>query len=277
MAASGDANVIRRPHPSLRPFVGDYVGYDIAGVPAGVHLGLPSGALTFIVSIGEPLYEYDEAADRTEGYDVLLAGLHLERTLIRHHGAMAGIQINFSPLAPRAFFGNPASVFAHRSVEVADISRPLAVELHERVNVARGWPARFAAIDDVLVRALHPVIGPRPQVAEAWRRIVRSLGDVPVSLVADHVGWSRRHLTAQFRAEFGIAPKEAARVMRFNRARRLIGADAGTLAAIAVVCGYVDQPHLNRDFKALTGTSPTEWLSSDAIARVSRPAPLANS
>ena len=272
MSAWSADDLIRRPHPSLRPFVGDYVGYDIAGLPAGTHLGLPSGELTFIVSIGEPLYQYDEAADRVEGFDVLLAGLHLRRTLIRHRGSMTGIQINVSPLAPRVFFDTPSAEFAHHSVDVAEVSRQIAVELHERANAARLWPERFDAVDDVLMRALHSVSGPRAEVAESWRRLQRSHGSLPVSLVAEQVGWSRRYLASQFRAEFGILPKDAARVLRFNRARHLIGAGAGTLAEIATVCGYFDQSHLNRDFKALTGTHPTGWLSADAVARVSRAA-----
>lgn len=269
MSASSDGDLIRRPPPSLRPFVGDYVGYDIAGLPAGMHLGLPSGALTFIVAINEPLYQYDEAAERVEGFAVLLAGLHLRRTLIRHCGAMTGVQINFSPLAPRVFFDIPSVEFAHRSVDVAEVSRQLAVELYERVNAAPTWAERFDAIDDVLTRALRSTVGPRPEVAESWRRIARRHGGLPVSLVADQVGWSRRHLTSQFRAEFGIGLKDAARVFRFDRARRLIGADAGTLAEIAAACGYFDQSHLDRDFRALAGTSPTGWLSADAVARVS--------
>lgn len=268
MAASSE-DLTRRPHPSLRAFVGDYVGYDIAGLPAGMHLGLPSGTLTFIVSINEPLYQYDEATERVEGFDVLLAGLHLRRTLIRHRGAMAGIQINLSPLTPRAFFDTPAAGFAHHSVDVAEVSRRLATELHERVNAAPTWPERFDAIDDVLTRALRSAVGPRPEVAEAWRRIARSHGGLPVSLVADQVGWSRRHLASQFRAELGIGPKDAARVLRFDRARRLIGAGAGTLAEIAAACGYFDQSHLDREFKTLAGTSPTGWLGADAVARVS--------
>lgn len=92
---TGD-DLTRSPHPRLPPFVGDYVGYDISGVAAGTHLGLPSGSLTFIVAIDRPLEQYDPSTDSAEAFDVLLAGLHLRPTLIRHDGTMAGIQINFS-------------------------------------------------------------------------------------------------------------------------------------------------------------------------------------
>ncbi|SMX99503.1 Helix-turn-helix domain-containing protein [Brevibacterium aurantiacum] len=257
----------RRPHPRLRPYVGDYVAYDIAGVPAGTHLGLPSGTLTFIVSIDEPLHQYDAATSRTESFDVLLAGLHLSPTLIRHNGTMAGVQINFTPFAPRILFDTPAVELAHRTHDLAEISRPIAAELHERVNEATTWSARFDAIDEVLVRAVHEGTRPRPEVVDSWRQIARSHGGLPVSLIADRIGWSRRHLNGVFRAEFGIGPKEAARVIRFDRARRMISTQTRTLADIAATCGYADQSHLNRDFRLLTGTSPTLWLSEDPVVR----------
>ncbi|WP_235349594.1 helix-turn-helix transcriptional regulator [Brevibacterium sp. UCMA 11752] len=270
MSAATRDDLIRRPHPRLSPFVGDYVAYDVSGVPAGTHLGLPSGTLTFIVSIDEPLHQYDAATESTESFDVLLAGLHLRPTLIRHNGAMAGIQINFTPFAPRILFDTPAVDLAHRTHDLAEISRPIAAELHERVNEATTWSARFDAIDEVLVRVVHEGTQPRPEVVSSWKQIARSHGGLPVSLVANRIGWSRRHLNGVFRAEFGIGPKEAARVMRFDRARRMISAQSRALADIAATCGYADQSHLNRDFRLLTGTSPSLWLTQDPVVRQDR-------
>lgn len=267
MSEASVDDLTRSPHPRLRPYVGDYVGYDISDVPAGTHLGLPSGSLTFIVSIDRPLRQYDPETGLVEEFDVLLAGLHLRATHIRHNGTMAGIQINFTPFAPRVFFDAPAVEFVHRTYDLKSVARAIAEELHERVNAAGSWSARFDAIDDVLTRAIDEAVGPRPEILESWRQIALAHGGLPVSLIADHVGWSRRHLNSQFQAEFGIGPKEAARVLRFDRARRMIDSHRAPMAEIAAVCGYADQSHLNRDFKLLTGTNPTRWLEEDPIVR----------
>lgn len=285
----------RAAHPALRGCLGDYVGYDFSGLPPGTHLGLPSGALTFIVAIDDPLCQRDPASHADSRFDVLLAGLHLRPTLVRHPGAMAGVQINLSPFAPRALFGLTAADLTDHSVDLREITRPLATELHDRVNAAATWRERFAAIDDVLLRALQTrPANPRDQVVRAWSGIVGSAGQVPVTQLAEEVGWSRRHLSAQLRAEVGIGPKDASRVIRFDRARRLVAAvlsesagdqsdggekaaghrDGGaaatiqprTLAEVAAVCGYADQSHLIREFTAFTGTSPTAWLRADPVA-----------
>ena len=69
-------------------------------------------------------------------------------------------------------------------------------------------------------------------------------------------------------AETGLTPKSAARVTRFDRARRLLQRQAGagqpaTLADIAVTCGYYDQAHLAREFRELASCPPSAWLAEE--------------
>ncbi|MBW8801034.1 MAG: AraC family transcriptional regulator [Streptomyces sp.] len=50
------------------------------------------------------------------------------------------------------------------------------------------------------------------------------------------------------------------RVLRFRHALRLLDAHL-PLSQIAAACGYYDQAHLNRDFKAMTGRSPSRFIT----------------
>jgi AraC-like DNA-binding protein len=59
----------------------------------------------------------------------------------------------------------------------------------------------------------------------------------------------------------GLTPKVAARVIRFDRARRLLVGRTG--AEVAARCGYADQSHLVRGFIAFAGLSPGAWLSAE--------------
>src|SRR6185312_4416002 len=61
-----------------------------------------------------------------------------------------------------------------------------------------------------------------PEVSWAWRELLREGGATRVSELAAWTGWSERHLTSRFRTEIGLAPKAAARVVRFDRARKLL-------------------------------------------------------
>ena len=48
-------SALGRPAPPLRPFVDRYIGYRQEGFAPGVHRGLPSRHLTFIVSLADPV------------------------------------------------------------------------------------------------------------------------------------------------------------------------------------------------------------------------------
>ena len=102
------------------------------------------------------------------------------------------------------------------------------------------------------------------QVAGAWDVLVASGGTVGVAELAERVGWSRRHLAHRFAGEFGLSPKLAGRVVRFERATRLLRSSRRpAIAEVAAACGYYDQPHLNRDFVELAGCPPGEWLETE--------------
>ncbi len=87
-------------------------------------------------------------------------------------------------------------------------------------------------------------------------------GSAPIAGLAAEAGWSRRHLTSRFRTEIGLTPKTVARILRFERVTRTLKADGGHgLADLAYACGYADQAHLNRDFRAFAGTTPTDYVA----------------
>jgi AraC-like DNA-binding protein len=191
----------------------------------------------------------------------LIGGLHASPALITHDGAQSGIELALSPLGTRALFGVPAGELATLDLDLGELLGPLATELHERVRHVDSWPARFAVLDRVLGARLNLDDRPPPEVCRAWHRLLATHGSITVSALASEVGWSERHLASRFRTEIGLTPKAAARVIRFQRARHLVGLRPG--ADIAAECGYFDQAHLVRDFVTFSGLSPTAWLAAE--------------
>lgn len=257
-----------RPAPVLRPFIAWYSGYRQTGGPPTRHRGLPSPYMTVIVTLDEPL----TLAVRTDGlpgpssFDVLIGGLHTVPAVIAHDGRQSGIQLALSPLGARALLGLPAGELAGTDVAAVDVLGPLGAELHERVRCATDWPGRFAAVDDVLIRGGRFGRVVAPEVARAWQRLLVTRGAVSVADLAREVGWSPRHLGDRFRTEISLTPKAAARVVRFDRARRLLQARAAeppALADLAAACGYYDQAHLAREFNALAGCPPSHWMAEE--------------
>jgi AraC-like DNA-binding protein len=88
-------------------------------------------------------------------------------------------------------------------------------------------------------------------------------GLIRIADLANEIGWSRRHFGERFRDEIGLAPKQAARILRFERAGALLRRGHQDLAELAVECGYYDQAHLSNDWRMLAGCSPRTWIAEE--------------
>jgi AraC-like DNA-binding protein len=263
----------RAPAPLLAELVGAYVGYRQAGMPPANHRGLPSPGLTVIFTLDDKLTiaEHPDPGQAAGSFDTLVGGLHTRPALITHEGSQSGVQLALSPLGARALLGLPAADLAGIDVHGEDVLGTLAGEVQERLRSAATWDERFTILDCALLsrmRAAAESAGVSLEVRFAWQRLLRSGGCVPVAELAAETGWSDRHLRSRFRAETGLSPKEAARVIRFNRARRILQrrAVAGEplrLAELAASCGYFDQAHLDREFGLLAGCPPTTWVAEE--------------
>jgi AraC-like DNA-binding protein len=259
--------VTAAPSPQLAPFIDGYLGYRLGGFPPGLHRGLPSRHMTFIVSIGPSIdvVTQTDSCQAGESYSCVLGGLQASAAVISHTGYQEGVGISLTPLGSRALLGMPARALWNTSVECADVAGSAGRELWERLQGLTSWADRFAACDGVLTRLADPDLVVAPELRGAWHALVRSGGSHPIGRLAETVGWSRQHLARRFRDEFGIGPKLAARVVRFERARHMLQASPSfvTIAQVAAACGYYDQAHLDRDFADLAGCTPTAWLAEE--------------
>ncbi|MGI5169896.1 helix-turn-helix domain-containing protein [Spirillospora sp. CA-253888] len=248
-----------RAAPALRGLVSEYSGYRWSGAP-GLHHGLPSTHLTLVICLSGTL---DFTGPRPASLVSAVGGLHDEPVVMAHQGLQHGLQLNVTWQGARTLLGLPAGELAGAVVDLADLLGGRADELVERLAAAPTWRHRFRLLDATLSGlADGGDREPSPEVVRAWERLTETAGNLPIGALAREVGWSRRHLNNRFRHEIGLSPKTAARVIRFECARRLLRAPSRPpLAEAAARCGYADQAHLARDFRALAGLTATQWLA----------------
>jgi AraC-like DNA-binding protein len=258
-----------RPHPALARHVVRYLGYREHSSTPVRRRQAPAGSCTLILGLGPPIRLYGPAGPSVPAS--FLAGMHDGPVLTEFVGHQYGLQVDLSPLGLFALLGRPMPDFTNVAPQLTELDVPELARLPGRLAEAPDWPHRFALLDDVLLRRLDAsATHPDPEVTWAWRRLVRSAGRVGVQELADDTGWSRRHLLTRFRTQVGLGPKTAARVLRFHHAARLLAPASiygtattapPTIADVAAGCGYADQSHLVREFRALAGCTPTEYLS----------------
>lgn len=140
-----------------------------------------------------------------------------------------------------------------------------AVRIHERLRAAGSWEERFAIAQAALARRDDAGRAVDPEVAFCWRRMVAGRGRIRIERLAAETGWSRKRLWSRFRAQVGLSPKRAARLIRFDHAAHRLAAGHSP-ASVAAESGYTDQSHLHRDATAFAGMTPFALAVSPFLA-----------
>jgi AraC-like DNA-binding protein len=263
---------IAAPDARLRPGVVRYSGFVARSDVETVRREVPGAIVPVIIAFDAP-YRVSGAEgaatamrgaagsrDARGGFDSFLAGMTSRPVLVEAGTVERCIQIDFTPPGMRRLLGVPMELVANRVLGLEELLGPAACELAERLFEAGGadsggWAARFRLVDELLLarlRATEPVVA---EVEWAWRQLVRSEGRVRVTALTSELGWSRKRLGAAFRSEIGLPPKTVARVLRFDHARRRLGAGERAVS-VAVAAGYADQAHMVREFGELAGVTP---------------------
>ncbi|MEU4678178.1 AraC family transcriptional regulator [Micromonospora sp. NPDC023737] len=274
-----DGVVLGLPSVALRPYVERYVGYrERAELPL-VRRETAGAFVVLILGWGAPLDVIDPRSRQRSAYGVnsFVAGTFDRWCRTETVGVGEGAQVLLAPLTARRILGLPLVELANRAADVAVLPGSWLDRLRQRLAETPAWSQRFALLDEVFTARLAASAPADPRVAWAWRRLDASGGRVGIGLLADEVGWSRRHLAARFRHEVGLSPKTTARLLRFQRAYAALtgpllpvspAPDLGPFdsgADVAARFGYYDQSHLIRDFREFAGDTPA------ALSAGSRP------
>jgi AraC-like DNA-binding protein len=186
------------------------------------------------------------------------------QVLTEHDGRSDGMQVDLSPYAARVLFRVPMDSLAGRIVPLEDLLGRRAALLVEQLQETPDWAGRFAVLDATLAGWLTETRPPQPAVSWAFEQLRATHGRVRVAQLAEELGWSRKRLVAGFREHVGLTPKAVARVLRFERAVRLAEETDLSWLEIALRCGYYDQAHLIREFRAISGCTPGTFFQDVA-------------
>lgn len=183
-------------------------------------------------------------------------------------GPVGTVAVRFKPGAAGTFLAMPLHALTDQRADIdllwgrSDADR-LADALWTRELSDR---ERIALIETQLLRRLRdvdPMAGGGALIPRALAVLDASAGGVRIDDLAAHLGVSRQHLAAQFRARVGLSPKLYARICRFRRATAALKASpAPDWARLALECGYFDQSHLIHDFQEFAGSAPERFLSA---------------
>jgi AraC-like DNA-binding protein len=239
-------------------------GFTDRGItPPGLRL-IPHPAVTLVLVFGGTIAVEDVAGRRQQGSFVTGLGYGEALRALRAD-AFECLQVRLSPTVAHAALGAAVADLDGAVVALDDLLGAEAARVCDRLGGLSAWADRFALVDGWLADRGAATSRVSPEVAWAWRRIVAGRGVVRVEHLAAELGWSRKRLWSRFQSQLGLAPKRAAKLVRFDHAvhRLVAGQDA---AGVAADGGYTDQSHLHRDVVAYTGLTPTTVVDEPFLA-----------
>lgn len=223
---------------------------------------VPHAGAVLIINLGNRLRVSEPGAPNLlASFHAFFAGLHTSFVVTESTGGFGGgIQVDFTPLGSYLFTGIPAHELTDRVLEFEDVLGAEGRDLTDRLEATADWDCRFDLVESAIMRRL--AIAPRASegVAWAWARLEAAHGLVPIAELSGALCWTPRQLIDGFRRELGLPPKQLARILRFDRAVKMLAPEAQPcFAGIAAECGYYDQAHFAREFRQFAGSTPTQY------------------
>src|SRR5258708_12349475 len=210
---------IGEPHAALRPYVREYIGgLERTTIPI-CRREVPTEVAPLVINFGAPSRFFDPRdPERWADYGSFASGPHDSYVLVGSTGPLNCLQINFTLLGVRLFLGRPLGELTNRPVALEDLLGPAAQRFRAELYDATVWEQRFAILDREIMRRISAAKRPAPAVLWAWQRLIASGGCISIGSLVREVGWSRKHLIAQFTEQMGLRPKVLAPAIRFHRA-----------------------------------------------------------
>lgn len=233
-------------------------GASAAALPEG-HRILPDGCMEFVFQLGEPFLELEAGGHWKEQPARLLVGQMTQRVEVRPLGSIDTVGLHFHPAGASAFVEGSMKRFRDCIGDLDDALGEDLAPLAARLRQARSNPSRMALLTDWLQGRLRPVDA---SMAQASQGLQRAAGQLDIASLGEALGLGERQLRRRFEAAVGLAPKRFARLLRFQRVfEQQRESDATAWAQVALECGYCDQAHFNRDFRAFSGLAPRQLLA----------------
>jgi AraC-like DNA-binding protein len=254
------ARALRVPAPSLRALLPrGLVGYRHEQIDFAAWLEPPRPEVTLMIDL-----EGEITADGSPLPSAWIGGLSQQRTIVGVGPRYGAVDLKLSPPVAHAVLGMDLSALEGRCVALGDAFGATGERLADELRDAPGWDQRFDLLEHWLLQRLAD--GPRvdPVVGRAFALLVASQGRLRIGALCTEIGVSPRHLTRRFGAQVGLAPKAVARQLRFATVRRrleTVSSGPRSWTEVALAAGYFDQAHLIRDFRELSGVTPTEYLA----------------
>lgn len=223
---------------------------------------LPDGAIELLIDMEESpkkLYA-GESDDYVTFRGSWISGERKEYVIVEAN-CPSLMCVRFYPGGAWPFCSFPLSELTDRVIDLDTVWGTRVHELRERLVSEPSIPQKFAILEAFLLERGRDGLGGDRTTSYLLHRIKSSPHLISIVDLADEVGHTHKHVIDRFNRHVGITPKILARILKFQRVLQSVeNRTIVNWASVAQTCGYYDQSHFIKDFKAFSGVNPTTYM-----------------
>ncbi|TDH21322.1 AraC family transcriptional regulator [Segetibacter sp. 3557_3] len=256
------------PSSALKPFIDNYMLVDInwqeMTTISPVWRLVPFGQVSMLFLFGDS-HEYnmkgpDEPMLTTS--QAFVVGQLTQPIWLKFKGHTRLLKVQFKPSGLKQLL--PLNM--HECINVASIDlgafwgRDVHNLLEQLYESSDG--EKISLLNAFFEHRLKPDNGQAPYIEYTLKQLQLNNGRVNLGKLEEKLGISNRHLERLFKNNVGLSPKEISKIIRLNYAFHCIEKDPKmSLTELAYESGYYDQAHFSKDFKTITGVSPSKLVT----------------
>lgn len=240
---------IIQPREELRPYV-RYYWMLKSDEPFSV-LTFPSGCPQMIFHRGSPLY-IPELSSRQSKFTV--SGQVNFPAHIASNGNTEMIVAVFYPHTIGLFIDTPPSAFYNQEISGYDIENKQLSQLADQILDCPDSELAIQLMEQWLTARIKPSLNIK-RIGATLSTILFN-PSIQVGRLASIACLGKKQYERQFRQCVGMNPKEYGRIVRFQRALRMMQLGSSDYADIAYANGYADQSHFICEFRQFSSLTP---------------------
>ena len=157
------------------------------------------------------------------------------------------------------FFRFPVAEVSAAHVFLQDLWGMEALWAMERILEAANTAERIARVEQMLMQCLNRDRPPTNSLLlTSMQYMYEQRGTLSIAALADKVAYSERNVRRLFQQAFGVGPKELMRIIQFQSLLQMLSRNqAVPFVEAALQCGYYDQSHVIKSFRAFYGEPPS--------------------
>lgn len=221
----------------------------------------PDGGVGVVINSGTPFYRSSREESFCCDVKSIVIGVTANSTLMSFSDEVHAIGIRFYPGKSYPFIQVPAYELTDHIVPSCDIGLQAFDSNPELFSKSINQEKQIEILESLLTSRLVKFSQKDKNVLQSVGLIKKHHGLITIDDVSKQLGMSRRHFERRFRFYVGLSPKEFSRIIRIQAVKHHMKlSSTKSLTSIAYDSGFYDQPHFIKEFRAIMGLTPGQYL-----------------